>query len=83
MKKVIIIIVIIAILFAVYWFFFRMTKDKAIKTIVESGANPNTGGVLNSFGDSYLIAWAKALKSGNATFSDSNKNYSVLGGKAV
>ncbi len=83
MKKIIIISIILGVLFAVYWFGIRVTKDKAIKIIVESGAHSNANGSLSNFGDSYLIAWAKALKKGESTFTDSGKNYSVLGGKAV
>lgn len=83
MKKYIIIGIVLTILAALgYWYFFiRMTKEKAIYTLVEGGMHSNAES-LQSLEESYLIAWAKAFKKGQETFQDKGKTYNTKGGRA-
>lgn len=83
MKKIIIVLITLGVLFAIYWFFIRMTKPKAIKLIVESGMHSNANATLDSFDDKFLIAWAKAIKKASLTFIVNGKVYNTKGGKSA
>lgn len=83
MKKIIITIIALVIIFTVWYKFFRMTKAKAIKLIVQSGMHKNTSSFLDGAGESYVINWAKAIKVGDTTFEDNGKIHTVFGGKIV
>ena len=78
-KKFIILIVAIAVIFAVYWFFIRMTKTKAIKFINENGMNTEKKD-LNLLDEQTLKIWVKAIKKGQQSFTTAAGTFKVLGG---
>jgi hypothetical protein len=82
MKKVIFILIILSLLgVGSYFLFFHLTKDKAIKIIV-AAASGRTSATYATFGDEYLIAWAKAIKAKSPSFVDGGKTYDTLTGKS-
>lgn len=86
MKKVIFIIILIILAAGGgIWYYFKKqkvtTKVAAIPVIASYTGNAQSA--YNNFGDSYLIAWANAIKQGSQTFSDNSKTYLTLTGKST
>ncbi len=82
MKITFIILIVIVAGVITYFVFFRMTKEKAIKTIVEAKSG-RTADSLTALGDDYLIAWAKAIKSKDVSFITEGKTYNTLTGTNI
>lgn len=79
MGKWIAAIIALVIVAAVVWyFFFRMTKDKAVKILKDGGFTSDP----SSFDEAFIIAWSKAANKGNETFKYNGKEYMTMGGKA-
>lgn len=81
-KKLIIFLIAAALIFGAWYFFIRMTKDKAIKLIVEGGMFADAN-ALKGWDEQTLISWAKAFKKAELTFTSNGKTYKVQGGKAL
>lgn len=82
MKKAIFWFVLLAFIsFWVYWFVFRINKEKAIKIISKKTSATAEG--LANFDEDYLVARAKALQFGKDTFELNGKEYNASTGRAV
>lgn len=85
MKKVLIVFIVLAVAaVAVYLYVKRNSinsKEKAIEVIADYTGLGKAA--YQTMGEEYLIARARAIKSGEETFSDSNGTYSTLNGKKL
>ncbi len=82
MKITFIILIIIIAGVITYFVFFRITKEKAIKIIVEAKSGRSADS-LSGLGDDYLIAWAKAIKAKESSFITEGKTYNTLTGTNI
>lgn len=64
------------------WYFTRMTKEKAIQVILNAKSGRSESS-LSTLGKDYLIKWAKAIKSGKATFELDGKTYKTDTGTSI
>lgn len=77
MKKAIFITIVVLILAFAGWFFFiRMTKERAVKIIYKADTTRDTA-KINAMGDEFLIAWAKAIRGANPEFTYNGKMYNT------
>ncbi len=82
-KKIIFFSILAVIILGTVWYFFiRMNKDRAVKAILKYDNN-STVDQLNTMGEDYLIARAKAYIKAENTFELDGKKYSTDTGKSV
>ncbi len=83
-KKKVVFFVILAIvtLGTVWYFFIRLDKKRAIKTILKYDNNANID-ALNAMGEAYLIARARAYLKSETDFEFEGKKYSTESGKSI
>lgn len=60
-----------------------MTKEKAIDTIIKKGYYTGGRTVLATFDEPYIMAWGKAAKKDEQTFSYQGRTYMTQGGRAA
>lgn len=75
MKKAIFIIIVILVLALAGWFFFiRLTKEKAVEILYKANT-ARSKAELSAMGEEFLIAWAKGVRSNNETFTHEGTIY--------
>ncbi len=82
-KKIIFFVIIAAIILGTVWYFFiRLDKKRAVKTILKYDNNASID-ALNAMGEDYLIARAKAYLISETDFEFEGKKYSTESGKTI
>ncbi len=81
--KIIFFSIVAIILLGVVWYFFiRMDKKKAIKVILKYDNNAVLAN-LNTMGEDYLVARAKAYQKAEDSFELDGKKYSTSTGRSI
>ena len=78
MKKIFLIVAALAVIVAAYyWFFIRMTREQAIKILIDAKlATPEQAAKFDA-PDSYIIARAKAAKALKLTYTIDGKTFNT------
>lgn len=85
-KNVFTSVLIVGGLLAVYFFVVKpkkLNKAKAIDLIIQKGYFTSGRSTLESFDETYILAWGKAAEQGGDTFIHEGKTYKTQGGKIV
>jgi len=85
-KNVFTSVLVVGGLLAVYFFVVKpkkLNKSKAIDLIIQKGYFTSGRSNLESFDETYILAWGKAAQTGSENFTHEGKTYNTQGGKIV
>lgn len=85
MKKTYIVTVILIVIIAfVFWYYVFISPEKARKIITESHAyNLEYNNYLDSLNDSFVVAWARAIRRLSPSFVFNGVKYNSIGGTSL